>query len=203
MKLWQPIFEKVNCIQDDSDKGKFISTLRSVKRPVILSFVNAHAVNLMYDNAQFRTHIFAADHVVRDGFGLALLYKLMGKNPGLNMNGTDFIPELITTFQTMGVALIGAKPENNSEAVNKLSQKGLTIQLAMHGYHPKIETYINALNSTKPKLIVLGFGMPLQESIAQDIKSQLNFPCLIVNGGACIDFISGNAKRAPKWIRLL
>jgi exopolysaccharide biosynthesis WecB/TagA/CpsF family protein len=44
-------------------------------------------------------------------------------------------------------------------------------------------------------------GMPRQEEVAILLRSALNFPCLIVCGGAIIDFMGGKTSRAPLWVR--
>ena len=55
----------------------------------------------------------------------------------------------------------------------------------------------------QPDLIVLGMGMPKQERVAHLLRSQLDHPCLIVCGGAIIDFMGGRVSRAPLWMRQL
>jgi exopolysaccharide biosynthesis WecB/TagA/CpsF family protein len=52
-------------------------------------------------------------------------------------------------------------------------------------------------------LIVLGMGMPRQELVACSLRAQLDYPCLIVCGGAIIDFLGGKTARAPAWMRRL
>ena len=52
-----------------------------------------------------------------------------------------------------------------------------------------------------PALIVLGMGMPRQEQVARELRATLDHPCLIVCGGAIIDFLGGKTSRAPRWMR--
>jgi exopolysaccharide biosynthesis WecB/TagA/CpsF family protein len=44
-------------------------------------------------------------------------------------------------------------------------------------------------------------GMPRQEEMACVLRAALTHPCLIVCGGAIIDFLGGRAPRAPVWMR--
>jgi hypothetical protein len=44
-------------------------------------------------------------------------------------------------------------------------------------------------------------GMPRQEEVAIALRAALGFPCLIVCGGAIIDFLGGKVPRAPVWMR--
>jgi N-acetylglucosaminyldiphosphoundecaprenol N-acetyl-beta-D-mannosaminyltransferase len=50
-------------------------------------------------------------------------------------------------------------------------------------------------------VIVLGMGMPRQEEVAAVLRSALGYPCLIICGGAIIDFLGGKTSRAPGWMR--
>jgi N-acetylglucosaminyldiphosphoundecaprenol N-acetyl-beta-D-mannosaminyltransferase len=63
-----------------------------------------------------------------------------------------------------------------------------------------VETYLLLAQKVKPKLIVLGMGMPKQEKVAAQLAA-LASPCLIVCGGAIIDFMGGKTSRAPKWMQ--
>jgi N-acetylglucosaminyldiphosphoundecaprenol N-acetyl-beta-D-mannosaminyltransferase len=44
-------------------------------------------------------------------------------------------------------------------------------------------------------------GMPRQEEVAAGLREVLSHPCLIVCGGAIIDFLGGKTPRAPLWMR--
>jgi hypothetical protein len=61
--------------------------------------------------------------------------------------------------------------------------------------------YVQQALENKPSLIVLAMGMPKQEQVAVALKAALDYPCLIVCGGAIIDFIGGKVQRAPLWMR--
>jgi exopolysaccharide biosynthesis WecB/TagA/CpsF family protein len=43
--------------------------------------------------------------------------------------------------------------------------------------------------------------MPKQEQVAAQLRKQLSNGCLIVCGGAIIDFLGGKVTRAPLWVR--
>lgn len=61
--------------------------------------------------------------------------------------------------------------------------------------------YVRLAAAHRPAVIVLGMGMPRQEEVAAVLRAALGFPCLIICGGAIIDFIGGKTSRAPGWIR--
>jgi exopolysaccharide biosynthesis WecB/TagA/CpsF family protein len=43
--------------------------------------------------------------------------------------------------------------------------------------------------------------MPRQEQVAVLLRAALGYPCLIVCGGAILDFLGGKTSRAPVWLR--
>ena len=133
---------------------------------------------------------------------MATLFKLLRLPPGLNLNGTDLIPDLISQFNGRCIALFGTK--------NPYLERGL--QVVAQQFAPQsryvcengfldVETYVALASAHRPALIVLGMGMPRQEEVASALRTALTFPCLIVCGGAIIDFLGGKTPRSPLWMR--
>ncbi len=180
----------------------FIAKLAQPTKPTTLAFVNAHAMNLVATSQTFTNSLLQADALVRDGTGMAQLLKLLGKNPGENLNGTDLIPTIITLFDGKKIALLGTQ-----EPVLKAARNKIMSELApksdislLHGFCQATD-YLAFCIETKPDLIVLGMGMPKQEHVAALLREQLSEPCSIVCGGAIIDFLGGRVQRAPGWVR--
>ncbi|MNI76456.1 putative N-acetylmannosaminyltransferase [compost metagenome] len=74
--------------------------------------------------------------------------------------------------------------------------------MSLHDGFASIDTYIDLARQQQPELIVLGMGMPKQENVAARL-AELGRPCLIVCGGAILDFMGGKVTRAPDWLRRL
>jgi N-acetylglucosaminyldiphosphoundecaprenol N-acetyl-beta-D-mannosaminyltransferase len=144
----------------------------------------------------------SADRVLRDGSGMATLFKLLRMEPGLNLNGTDLIPRLIRAFDGRSIALFGTREPWLEAAWQRVRQ-----DLAPHSTVIRANGFLDAQAYAalavehKPALIVLGMGMPRQEEVAAGLRAVLDYPCLIVCGGAIIDFLGGKTPRAPLWIR--
>jgi len=51
--------------------------------------------------------------------------------------------------------------------------------------------------------VVLGMGMPKQETVAQQLRAAVSGPILIINGGAVLDFLADRFQRAPPLLRSL
>jgi len=201
-KSWQTIIEKLRVVNDSHDEQRLLAALSSPVATTVLGFVNAHAMNLVAGNAQYCKALSAADVLLRDGAGMAILYRRLGLAPGLNMNGTDFIPRILAAFKGRRVAFWGTEEPFLSQAVQRSeAQFGVQVVSVQHGF-ADVDTYIDLARQVRPELIVLGMGMPKQEAVAARL-SAAGVPCLIVCGGAILDFLGAKVTRAPHWVRQL
>jgi N-acetylglucosaminyldiphosphoundecaprenol N-acetyl-beta-D-mannosaminyltransferase len=131
---------------------------------------------------------------------MSILFRRLGLEPGLNMNGTDFIPKLLAAFKGRRVAFWGTQEPFLAAAVCQSQMCfGVDVISAHHGFDD-VDAYIMLAQQFQPELIVLGMGMPKQEVVAARIAA-LGGPCLIVCGGAILDFLGGKVSRAPQWAR--
>ena len=199
---WVSLVEKIERVETQADEQVLLGRIRVPQRAVVLAFANAHAMNLLASSVSFFNALHAADWVLRDGSGMATLFKLLSVNPGFNLNGTDLIPKIITLFNGRRIAFFGTQ--------DPYLQRG--VKAAFENYAPQssfasldgfldVDAYLSMAEAHKPDLIVLGMGMPKQETVDAALRLKLGFPCLIVCGGAVIDFFAGRTPRAPLWIR--
>ncbi len=170
----------------------------------VLSFVNAHGFNMAAKQGDFAQALMASDTLLRDGAGMKILMKLLGRDPGANLNGTDLIPLIIDRFAEAGapIAFMGTAEPWLSRAVETARDRGATVALRTDGFQTE-QHYVDRLAQSPCRLIVLGMGMPKQERVASMIREHLDGPMLVVNGGAILDFLAGRFPRAPKWLRAL
>lgn len=195
------LIERMRCIADDAEREELLASLAAVEHPTILSFVNAHAVNLCLRSvpafAAFRT----SDVLLRDGVGLELILPWLGLPAGRNMNGTDFIPALLQSLPKRRIAVYGtATPWLDRARVRLESMTPHAYCDLQHGFHP-VERYAEFARSSRPDVILLAMGMPRQEEVAATLKQALDHPVLIVNGGAIVDFLAGRFQRAPESLQ--
>lgn len=199
---WRALVDKLRVVGDLDDEQRLIECLSKPESATVLGFVNAHAMNLVAGNADYYQALSSADVLLRDGSGMAILFRRLGLVPGMNMNGTDFIPKLLVAFQGKRVAFWGTQEPFLASAVRRSeSQFGVDVVSAHHGFD-EIDAYIALAQRLRPELIVLGMGMPKQEQLAARIAAS-GMPCLVVCGGAILDFLGGKVTRAPLWVRRL
>lgn len=177
-------------------------------RSWIAAFLNAHAFNLSAADPAARAAFEGADLLLRDGAGAALLMRLAGRDPGVNANGTDLIPRLACAAGAR-VAIYGGRPGVAEAAAAALRARGADIVAARHGYHPlpAYEAWIardaapRAQGGGGATLVILGMGAPRQEALALRLRACAPAPVGILCGGGVLDFLSGRARRAPRWMR--
>lgn len=196
------LVDKVARIADEGALRDVMAAIgpEGVERPVRVAFVNAHGLNLAWKDGGFLRHLMESDYVFRDGAGMKILYELLGRDPGMNLNGTDLIPRIVDLYAGREIALLGTHEPYTSLAAEKLGQRGVAPVLVMGGFHEDA-AYLEAARRQPASLIILAMGMPKQERIAALLAENLGYPCLIICGGAILDFISGKVTRAPLLFR--
>jgi len=192
------ITNKILSISQYSQESSLLEELNEPNKTQTLAFINANSMNEAVKNDEYATKLLNTDILLRDGIGVKILMKTLGLNPGWNMNGTDFIPKLINSQNT--VAIYGTNQNNLDQAIKNLKLENEPNITYLNGFLNDDE-YIKAAKVAKPQIIILGMGTPKQETLASLLKKNLDFPCTIISGGAIIDFLSGNISRAPKWMQ--
>lgn len=197
---WAVILEKLHLVQGPADEQRVLQALTRPGAPIVLGFVNAHALNLAAGDAGYGSALSAADLLLRDGAGVAILLRRLGREPGLNMNGTDLIPRLLAAFKGRRVAFWGTREPHLGLAVARCEAEFGVDAVSVHDGFADFDTYLALAERLQPELIVLGMGMPKQEALAAALAATER-PCLIVCGGAILDFLGGKVSRAPAWLR--
>ena len=171
-------------------------------------FLNVHSIWLARTDKLLAASISRADLVLGDGSGLALATKLFGSPMVENLNGTDFVPRLIERASVTGrsVFLLGGTPQISQICKKALLglHPGLHIVGARSGYFSIDEEseICEEINRVKPDILLVGMGAPLQENWIDRNSSRLSARVCLGVGGL-FDFLSGNRKRAPGWMRSL
>ena len=169
--------------------------------PHVVSFINAHAVNMADENAAFHEALLGSDVLLRDGSGVKAMMKLTERDPGLNKCGTDLIPRIIERYSKgttrRRIAVLTSSEPWNEKGAQIIREGGGDVVLVMDGWQDP-QAYVDALKATPADLVILGMGMPKQEQVSMALKNALTHDCVIINGGAVIDFMAGKVARAPE-----
>lgn len=196
------VARKITVIPDELALTRLLSALReqATQARIRVAFVNAHAINLCHRHPDLLVNLLDCDFVFRDGSGMKLLYRFLKMDAGLNLNGTDLIPRIFEIYKGEKVALLGTAQPYLDKASGRIAGMGLDPTIILDGFRSE-DIYLRSLIAGKPSLIVLGMGMPKQERVARLIAGAVEFPCLIVCGGAILDFLGEKVTRAPLFFR--
>lgn len=184
-----------NFINDDSAFGS---------RTVF--FTNVHSIHLARHDREFKEYIDRADLVLPDGSGLKIAGNLLDKPIMDNLNGTDFTPEIFEMARHHGwsVFLFGARKDVVERCRTRIDENfpGLQVKGIHHGYikDTEEEMVIETINRTRPDIVLVALGSPRQEKWITTNAGRLNAKVCLAVGGL-FDFIAGEKRRAPRWMR--
>lgn len=238
---WRSLLGQLLPVRDEAALERVLAQWARPAAPQVLAFANAHAFNLAARDTAFFEDLAAADWLARDGQGMAWLLRMLGRPPGLNLNGTDLIPRLLARFASTApnasrafdqggadaapnsplhvagciairrapcIALLGTREPWLSRAAERVKALAPGARcVRADGFQPTAR-YLQLVAREAPDLVVLGMGMPQQEGLARALREAAlrgpeGRPCLIVCGGAILDFLGGRFARAPRPLRAL
>ena len=172
----------------------------------LVFFANAHVVNVARKDIEFRTILAHADLVLPDGIGLRMAGRILNTPIRANLCGTDLIPKILGYAGVKGlrVFLLGACPGVAEEAAQRLRERLPLLSIVgwHHGYFssPEAGRIVSLINQTRPDILLVAMGVPLQEKWIHRFFADLNAR-LFFGVGAFLDFQSGNVPRAPFYLR--
>ncbi len=176
---------------------------------VVVANANIHALNLAYKYPWFREFLNRSDVVFCDGVGVQLGARLLGQRLQQRFTPPDWLGRLAALCAERGfsIYLLGARSGVAEKAAAKLREASPALRVAgcQHGYFDKTagssenEAVVAEINRLSPDLLLVGFGMPLQERWLADNLQRLNVR-VALPVGAAFDYVAGEVRRAPRWM---
>jgi exopolysaccharide biosynthesis WecB/TagA/CpsF family protein len=202
------IFDLPVCDLGWDDALTFINELASLPLgQTVISFVNAHNMLVMLRDESYRD-VLVHNLVLPDGIGVDIASRVAhGASFPANLNGTDFVPALLTFMeQPKRVGLVGAHRDIIEKAAQNFRDHAPWHEFIVisDGYFDKIDSsaVTSEIERQKLDILIVGMGTPLQEKwVADHIRPQ--HARLVLTVGALFDFISGTVPRAPRMVRAL
>ncbi len=176
---------------------------------VVIANVNVHAMNIACRLPWFRDFLNQSALVFCDGAGVQLGARLLGHTLPQRMTYADWTWDLAARAAQEGWTLffVGARPDIAAQAAARLRARypGLRSVGTQHGYFdqtpgtPANEAVLLAINSARPDILIVGFGMPAQEHWLWHNAHRIDARVLLT-GGAVFDYVSGSVRRGPAWM---
>lgn len=185
-----------------SDLFEYLDTFEKVN---IISGNPEVLYNGLKDSELFGIFTGRSSVIIPDGVGTVLASKLAGSPVKEKLAGIEVMESIIQRCaeEGQGIYLLGAKEEVVAACSEKLKSKYPGIKIA--GWHngyfdiDSCNDIISDIKEKKPKAIFVAMGSPRQDRFILKYMDQL--PCRIFMGvGGSFDVISGNIRRAPKWM---
>jgi len=171
----------------------------------MLTYVNAHTLNLATTDSSYAEVLRNADLVLNDGKGVMLAGLILGRRFPADLNGNYFTPLLLDRAAASGwsIYILGARPGVAERVAEVLKAKhpGLAVAGTMHGHFSAVDEddVVARIRATSPGLLLVGMGNPQQERfLARRLKDSGARVGLGV--GAFLDFQVGEVERAPTWM---
>jgi N-acetylglucosaminyldiphosphoundecaprenol N-acetyl-beta-D-mannosaminyltransferase len=171
----------------------------------VLFSLHVGGLNLRRDE-EFVTALSSADIVVADGISVALLGRIAGASGAHRHPTTDAGWELLERAaarlgRPVRVALVGG-PEGLAVRAGAVMDERESVELvgAWHGYHEEWGSVLTELRSSRPDVVFVGMGMPIEALWVASHRDALP-EGLIVTCGGWFGHIAGDEKRAPAWMR--
>lgn len=189
------------------DYDLMLERIALTEKAVVVGFLNQHAYNLIEQRSQVKESFSKIDYLLRDGIGIKIACMANGLLPGLNLNGTDFIPRIISKLRqgsdrSLQFFAFGTQEPWLSRGAQQLT--GTNEVVVLDGFQNPgsyIEVFETQQKQGSLAVIILAMGMPKQEKVAQMLKAAITGPAIIICGGAILDFASGRVERAPVIMR--
>lgn len=191
-------------------------TRQRLAEEVLGALNSGHKRQIFFANTNFvvqcralRTRLQAPSvSVVNDGIGMDLASLLIHRRRfAENLNGTDFIPYLCSqSARPLRFFLLGSRPGVAVQAARHLVEKlGQQVVGTCDGYAEYAEAgdgLVERINASGAEVVLVAFGNPRQEAWILDHCAACDASAMF-GIGALLDFLSGNARRAPSWVRTL
>jgi N-acetylglucosaminyldiphosphoundecaprenol N-acetyl-beta-D-mannosaminyltransferase len=169
-----------------------------------------HIVKLQ-ERPDFRAAYQGAALVLVDGNPVKWAARLLDSPLPEVVPGSDLVPALFSAAKTSGgmrVFLLGAADGVAARAATCIHEQWPWVEvcgtysppLGFESEGAECDRILQMISAARPDILVLGLGAPKQELWAHQYYERINAPAVLCVG-ATIDFLAGQKKRAPLWMR--
>lgn len=165
-------------------------------------------INAIHDPS-LQELLCSCDLIVADGMPIVWASRIMGARLKERVSGVDLIPHLaeLASNRCYGIYLLGASETSSQRAAEVLQERYPNLRIVGR-YSPPIasladmdhEEILSRIELARPDILLVAMGHPKQERWLAMHRRRLKVP-LCMGVGASLDFLSGEARRAPRWMQ--
>jgi len=193
---------------DSVDYGQALSLIEDFVlsgAPHQVVTINPEFIVAAQSDDDFRDILNVSSLSLPDGVGLLWAARFLGHPLQERVTGTDTVQRIaaLAAQKSYSLFLLGAAPGVAVATAARLCQTYPGLRVAgAHAGSPALEEdeIVSLIQRAKPNILFVAYGAPAQDKwIARNLE-RLGVPVAMGVGGA-FDFISGRAKRAPRWLQ--
>lgn len=190
---------------EDLHRIIFDAITQNKKKTILHS--NARLIELAHTNESWLIdYVNLIDHVFCDGGGIQLAAKFTRQPIPEKITYNIWLWQLANFCAQNGFSLflLGGSQKVVNTALKNLRNANPLLKIdCHHGFFDKTPggedntKVINYINLHKSNILLVCFGMPLQEAWLKENSKKINCNIFLTGGGA-LDYISGRVKTTPK-----
>ena len=180
----------------------------SQKPALVFTSANGQVLSMCAHHSDIRQLFLDADLIHADGMPIVLASRLLSRNPlPERVATTDLFHDVAKLAQSSGTTfyMLGGTNAIIERAVRRVRAlyPALTIVGHRDGYFSRDQELevIDKINRAQPDVLWLGLGAPAEQQFAMRNRDRLRRVGIVKTAGGLFDFLSGRARRAPKWMQ--
>lgn len=180
----------------------------SQKPALVFTSANGQVLSMCARHSDIRQLFLDADLIHADGMPIVLASRLLSRNPlPERVATTDLFHDVARLAQSSGTTfyMLGGTNAIIELAVRRMRAlyPALTIVGHRDGYFSRDQELevVDKINRTQPDVLWLGMGAPAEQEFAMRNRDRLRRVGIVKTAGGLFDFLSGRARRAPKWMQ--
>jgi N-acetylglucosaminyldiphosphoundecaprenol N-acetyl-beta-D-mannosaminyltransferase len=168
-----------------------------------------HVGGLLHtSDAAFMRALERADWVYADGMAIVTIARAAGatridRSPTTEIGVDVMVQARALLGRAPRVALIGGPEGLAARAAAVLTSRGLAeVVYTSSGYFDDTDRVLQQLRRSRPQLVFIGLGLPLEACWAS-LHREAMPPALVITCGGFFGFLTGDEQRAPAVLRKL
>jgi N-acetylglucosaminyldiphosphoundecaprenol N-acetyl-beta-D-mannosaminyltransferase len=174
-----------------------------------IATVNPEFVITAQQDTDFRRILQQADLCLADGVGLLWAARRLGQPIPERLPGSEMVYHLAELAAQQGwrLFLLGAAPgvAEAAAAIFQQSYPGLQIAGSYAGSPDPADDdqLVQHINASRADVLYVAYGAPRQDKWIDRNRHKLQTVRLALGVGGSLDFVTGRAIRAPRWVQRL
>ena len=185
----------------------FMDSVIAAGSQAVILHVNVNGANLAFRDAALMSAFNEAEMVFCDGDGIRWGLSILGHHPPPKTTYNVWLWTLARwcVERDASVYLLGAMPGVAEQAARNLVARLPRLRIAgtHHGYFSREgeenKAVLAKINEARPDVLLVCFGMPMQERWVMANREELATHVLLT-AGASLDYAAGTARMTPRWM---